>query len=136
MYISESRLVGGECQDNDLIGPGSQTICHAMATISSTNKLQENIEVKVKLDSCGSVSIDHSQFLTEVKGTKEYKLRNIRFMGIGGTTHYLTKAGILKIRKDKDEYCRILCYVFDQPLGDTKQVILLGLQTVMQARKD
>jgi hypothetical protein len=54
-------------------------------------------------------------------------------MGIGGTTHYLTKAGVLKIRKDKDEYCRILYYVFDRPLGDTKQVILLGLQTVMQA---
>jgi hypothetical protein len=54
-------------------------------------------------------------------------------MGIGGTTHYLTKAGILKIKKDKDKYCRILCYVFDRPLGDTKQVIPLGLQTVMQA---
>ncbi len=131
MYISESRLVGGECQHNDLIGPGSQTICHAMATISS--KSQENKEVKVKLDSCGSVSIAHSQLLTEVKVTKEYKLRNIRLMGIGGTTHYLTKAGILKIKKDKGEYCRILCYVFDRPLGDTKQVILLGLQTVMQA---
>ena len=78
MYISESRLVGGECQHNDLIGPGSQTICHAMATISSNNKSQENKEVKVKLDSCGSVSIAHSQLLTEVKVTKEYKLRNIR----------------------------------------------------------
>jgi len=102
-----------------------------MATISS--KSQGNKEVKVKLDSCGSVSIAHSQLLTEVKETKEYKLRNIRLMGIGGTTHYLTKAGILKIKKDKGEYCRILCYVFDRSLGDTKQVVLLGLQTVMQA---
>ncbi len=50
-----------------------------------------------------------------------------------GTTHYLIKAGILKIKKDDNKYCRMLCYVFDRPLGDTKQVILLGLQTVMQA---
>jgi iron(III) transport system permease protein len=30
MYISESRLVEGECQHNDLIGPGSQTMAVAM----------------------------------------------------------------------------------------------------------
>ncbi len=69
-----------------MIGLGSQTICHAMATISSINKKQRNMEVKVKLDSCGSVSIAHSQLLTEVKATKEYKLRNIRLMGIGDHT--------------------------------------------------
>jgi hypothetical protein len=133
MYISESRLVGGESQENELIGPGSQTICHAMANVSLKNIDKENLEVKVKLDSCGSVSITHSQLLTEVKETKAYKLRNVRLMGIGGTTHYLTKAGILKIKKDNNKYCRILCYVFDRPLRDTKQVILLGLHTVMQA---
>ena len=121
MYISESRLVGGESQENDLIGPGSQTISHAMASISLNNKNKENLEVKVKLDSCGSVSIAHLHLLSEVKET------------IGGTTYYLTKAGILKIKKDNNKYCRILCYVFDRPLGDTKQVILLGLHTVMQA---
>jgi hypothetical protein len=98
MYISESRLVGGESQENDLIGPGSQTICHAMANVSLKNKNKESLEVRVKLDSCGSVSIAHSRLLTEVKETKTYKLRNIRLMGIGGTTHYLTKAGILKIK--------------------------------------
>jgi hypothetical protein len=104
-----------------------------MANISLKSKDKESLEVKVKLDSCGSVSIAHSHLLTEVKDTKAYRLRNIRLMGIGGTTHYLTKAGILKIKKDNNKYCRILCYVFDRPLGDTKQVILLGLQTVMQA---
>ena len=77
MYISESRLVGGESQENDLIGPGSQTICHAMANVSLKNKDKENLEVKVKLDSCGSVSIAHSHLLTEVKETKAYRLRNI-----------------------------------------------------------
>ncbi len=97
MYISESRLVGGESQENDLIGPGSQTICHAMANVSLKNKDKESLEVKVKLDSCGSVSIAHSHLLTEVEDTKAYRLRNIRLMGIGGTTQYLTKAGILKI---------------------------------------
>jgi hypothetical protein len=70
MYISESRLVGGESQENDLIGPGSQTICHAMANVLLKNKDKENLEVKVKLDSCGSVSIAHSHLLTEVKETK------------------------------------------------------------------
>ena len=133
MYISESRLVGEERQDGELIGPGSQTICHAMATISRGNRNSDKLEMKVKLDSCGSVSIAHSHLLTEVKATKHYKLRNIRLMGIGGTTHYLTQAGILRIEKGRGRYCKILCYVFNRPLGDTEQVILLGLQTVMQA---
>jgi hypothetical protein len=134
LYISETRLVGGGHQSNDLIGPGSQTICHAMANIitQGDGDLNER-EVKVKLDSCGSVSIAHSQLLTAVKPTKYYKLRNIRLMGIGGTTHYLTQAGILKIKKEQGSPCRILCYVFDRPLGETDQVILLGLQTVMHA---
>jgi hypothetical protein len=104
-----------------------------MGTISHRNKSAEKLEVKVKLDSCGFVSIAHSHLLTDVKATKHYKLRNIRLMGIGGTTHYLSQAGILRIEKEKGRYCKILYYVFNRPLGDTEQVIFLGLQTVMQA---
>jgi hypothetical protein len=97
-----------------------------MATISHRNRNSEKLEVKVKLDSCGSVSIAHSHLLTEVKATN-------RLMGIGGTTHYLTQAGILRIEKGRGRYCKILCYVFNRPLGDTEQVTLLGMQTVIQA---
>ena len=104
-----------------------------MDTISHRNKSAEKLEVKVMLDSCGFVSIAHSHLLTDVKATKHYKLRNIRLMGIGGTTHYLSQAGILRIEKEKGRYCKILYYVFNRPLGDTEQVIFLGLQTVMQA---
>jgi hypothetical protein len=59
MYISEKRLTG-RIEEGNIISPGSRTICHAMATISkeeSENTIQQNEQVKVKLDSCESVSM-------------------------------------------------------------------------------
>ncbi len=93
MYISERRFAG-QLEDGSIISPGSRTICHAMATITkggSDNTDQQNEQVKVKLDSCGSVSIAHTDHLTQVKSAKSYGLNNIRLLGIGGKTNYLTK---------------------------------------------
>jgi hypothetical protein len=58
MYISEKRLTGNSEDVDGIISPGSKTICHAMAHISSTEQENTNhihSQVKVKLDSCGSV---------------------------------------------------------------------------------
>ncbi len=80
MYISEKRLAGIPDNDQGAISPGTRTICHAMATISTSNQGKANdhqLQVKVKLDSCGSVSIAHSDHLIKLKKAKDYGLQNI-----------------------------------------------------------
>ncbi len=111
MYISEKRLTGNSEDVDGIISPGSKTICHAMATISSTEQENTNhihSQVKVKLDSCGSVSIAHSDYLIHVKPAKLYGLQSIRLLGIGGKTNYLKEVGVLPVKKDDDGVCFML----------------------------
>ncbi len=134
MYISEKRLTG-QLEEGSIISPGSRTICHAMATITrerSDDPNQQREQVKVKLDSCGSVSIAHTDHLIRVKSAKSYGLNNIRLLGIGGKTNYLTKVGMLPVVRGDDGVCFLLCYTFDSPLGDTEKVVLLGLHAMMK----
>ena len=135
MYISEKRLAGISDEENNVISPGSRTICHAMATIATSqeNANHHQLQVKVKLDSCGSVSIAHSDHLIRLRQAKDYGLQNIRLLGIGGKTNFLTKVGILPVLKPDGDTCFMLCYAFNSPLGDTDKVILLGLHTMMKA---
>ncbi len=110
MYISEKRLTGITEGIDGIISPGSKTICHAMATISSTEQENTNhihSQVKVKLDSCGSVSIAHSDYLIQVKPARLYGLQSIRLLGIGGKTNYLKEVGVLPVKKDDDGVCFI-----------------------------
>jgi hypothetical protein len=75
MYISEKRLAGIPYNKQEAIAPGTRTICHAMATISTScqgNANDHQLQVKVKLDSCGSVSIAHSDHLMKLKKAKDY----------------------------------------------------------------
>ena len=44
--------------------------------------------------------------------------------GIGGKTEPLTKAGILKHVLPNGRIVRWLCYVFDTPVGHSKQLLL------------
>jgi hypothetical protein len=135
MYMSEKRLTG-QLEEGSIINHGSRTICHAMATITkekSNDSDQQREQVKVKLDSCESVSIAHTDHLIEVKSAKSYGLNNIRLLGIGEKTNCLTEVGMLPEVRGDDGVCFLLCYTFDSPLGDTEKVILLGLHTMMKA---
>jgi hypothetical protein len=135
MYISEKRLTG-QMEEGSIINPGSRTICHAMATITkeeSDDTNQQREQVKVKLDSCASVSIAHTDHSIRVKSAKSYGPHNIRLLGIGGKTNYLTRVGILPVVRGDDGVCFLLCYIFDSPLGDTEKVILLRLHTMIKA---
>ncbi len=136
MYISEKRLAGIPDNDHGAISPGTRTICHAMATISTSSQGKANdhqLQVKVKLNSCGSVSIAHSDHIIKLKKAKDYGLQNIRLLGIGGKTNFLTEVGVLPVHKPDGDICFMLCYAFNSPLGDTNKVILLGLHTMMKA---
>ena len=136
MYISESRLTGNAGGEEKIIEPGSKTICQAIATIvtqGAEGQVEREEQVITKLDSCGSVSIAHSDYLVRVQPAKSYGLRNIRLLGIGGKTNYLTKVGVLQVKTGDAGVCYMLCYTFDAPLGDIEKIILLGLHTVVKA---
>jgi hypothetical protein len=76
---------------------------------------------KVKLDSCGSVSIAHTNLLNDIQPAHKYKLRQIRLRGIGERTNLLDKVGIIKIKQPDNKHCKLICYVFDEEVGQTKR---------------
>ncbi len=91
IYIEEAKL----------IGRGTKDICRAAAKIRCKNSkgVFSSQWIEAKLDSCGSVSLSHSKFLTEIKPCKEYKLPMVTLKGIGVKTQPLQKAGVLKVIK-------------------------------------
>ncbi len=90
----------------------------------------------MKLDSCGSVSLAHSKYLSSIKSCKQYNIPIVSLNGIGGRTHPLTSAGILSHVKPGGKIIKFLCYVFDSPVGNTSEILLLGLRTIVDAEID
>ena len=86
--ISETQ---GEILEAENIKPGSKSICHANVQLLFDHQKISTRKVKAKLDSCGSVSIAHSNLLNSIKSSGHYKLPNIRLRGIGGKTNMLQK---------------------------------------------
>ncbi len=95
-----------------------------------------NQRVEVKLDSCGSVSIANSAFLTSIKTCKEYRIPSVSLKGIGKKTEPLIKAGILKHVLPNGRIVRWLCYVFDIPVGHSKQLLLLSMLAIKLSNID
>ena len=96
IHLSEARLTKGLTKEGAIIPAGSSTICHAKSRIITTNgDILESIHTK--LDTCGSVSIAHSSFLTQVKRAREHGLPPIRLTGIGGKSGILDMVGILQL---------------------------------------
>ena len=104
-------------------------------TITSRTKGTESKTINAKLDSCGSVSIAHGNLLNAIKPARNYKLPNIRLRGIGGKTNtsMLTKAGKLKIKRPNNECCEIMCYVFNEVVGQTEEMLLISLSAIIDA---
>jgi hypothetical protein len=70
IHLFEARLTNGITNDGDIIPAASRTICHAESSIIITGgETLQNIHTKS--DTCGSVSIAHSSYLTQVKRAKE-----------------------------------------------------------------
>ncbi len=63
IHLSEARLTNGITNDGDIALAGSRTICHAESSVVTIGgETLQNIHTK--LDTCGSVSIAHSSYLT------------------------------------------------------------------------
>ncbi len=86
--LSENQ---GEILEAENIMPGRKSICHASVQLLLDHQEITTRKVKAKLDSCGSVSIAHSNLLNSIKSSGQYKLSNIRLRGIGGKTFYFKK---------------------------------------------
>ena len=95
-----------------------------------------NTICEVKLDSCGSVSLAHPKFLSSIKECKQYGIPIVTLNGIGGKTLPITRAGILSHVKPQGKIVKFLCYVFDTPVGNTNEILLLGLKTIVEADID
>ena len=95
-----------------------------------------NAVKEVKLDSCGSVSLAHSKYLLHIKPCSQYNIPVVTLNGIGGRTLPITKAGILTHVTAQRKLVKFLCYVFDTPIGNTQEMLLLGLKTIVEANID
>ena len=132
VHLSEARLTNGLHKEGTVIPAGSRTICHAESNIILHDGMTVQ-NIHTKLDTCGSVSIAHSSYLTQVKGAREHGLPPIRLTGIGGRSGTLNMVGIVQLAAPDDKVKRILCYVYDSPLGPTERILLLSLQSVIEA---
>jgi hypothetical protein len=90
--------------------------------------------VKAKLDSCGSVSIAHSNLMNEIKPAGKYNPPSIRLRGIGGKTNLLSKVGVLRIKQPQNKHCDLLCYVFNEAIGQTEEMLLITMSALLYAK--
>ncbi len=128
IFLSEERI----------ISPGSTEISRANFRIRHLDEQRKfvNTVKEVKLDSCGSVSLAHSKYLSSIKSCEQYNIPIVSLNGIGGKTRPLTSAGILSHVKSGGKIIKFLCYVFDTPGGNTGEILLLGLRTIVDSNID
>jgi hypothetical protein len=121
------------------IGAGSVEICRATFVLDARKKgeRKENlISVEGKLDTCGSVSLSHSSHLQQVKDCRKYGLKEVVLSGIGGKSKPLREAGVLHVRTNTGAKKKILCYRYDERVGNIEQILLLSLRTIRDANID
>jgi hypothetical protein len=125
-------------EEEKLIGPGTKDICRAAAKLRCKNSegVFSSQWIGAKLDSRGSVSLSHSKFLTEIKPCKEYRLPMVMLKGIGGRTQSLQKTGILKVIKPHNRILKLLCYVFDEAVGSSEQLLLISMSAINKQGKN
>ena len=60
----------------------------------------------------------------------------VTLKGIGGKTQPLQKAGVLKVIKPDNRILKLLCYVFDEPVGNSDQLLLISMSAINKAKID
>ncbi len=124
---------------DDHIGAGSVEICRAtfgLGVVGEKNFEPTRITAEGKLDTCESVSLSHSSHLQQVKDCRKYGLREVVLSGIGGKSKPLREAGVLHVDAGKGKVKKILCYKFDEHVGNTSRILLLSLRTIRDANID
>ncbi len=85
---------------------------------------------------CGSVSLSHSSHLQDVKDCRKHGLKEVVLSGIGGQSKPLREVGVLHVDAAGGKVKKILCYKFDQRIGNTNKILLLSLRTIKDANID
>ncbi len=137
MCISASRVASSDDSEevpNSTIQPGQKATCNAFARLIIDRDRYSIKVAKAKLDSCGSVSIAHTNLLNDIQPAHKYKLPKIRLRGIGGRTSLLDKVGIIKIKQPDNKHCKLMCYVFDEEVGQTKEMLLISLSVIIASK--
>jgi hypothetical protein len=57
----------------------------------------------------------------------------VTLKGIGGKTQPLQKAGVLKVIKPDNRNLKLLCYVFDEAVGNTELLLLISMSAINKA---
>ena len=125
-------------EHDEHIGAGSVEICRATFLLDARKKGEDKeklISVEGKLDTCGSVSLSHSSHLQQVKDCRKYGLKGVVLSGIGGKSKPLREAGVLHVKTSTGQEKKILCYRYDERVGNTEQILLLSLSEDHQRRK-
>ena len=124
-----------EHDDLSVISAGSIEICRARISLEVMRKGETLLlSVDGKLDTCGSVSRAHSTYMKDIATCKSYGLRGVTLSGIGGISEPLRKAGLLHVRTPDGECKKILCYAFDRPVGNSKEILLFSLKIIREAK--
>ncbi len=63
-------------------------------------------------------------------------MREVVLSGIGGKFKPLREAGVLHVDAGKGKVKKILCYKFDEHVGNTSRILLLSLRTIRDANID
>ena len=120
LFYSLNRFIDHEA----CISAGSVEICRASFTLNVVGEEAAGIAVKLpvkgKLDTCGSVSLSHSSYLQDgFKDCRKHGLKEVVLSGIGGQSKPLREAGVLHVKAAGEKVKKILCYKFDQRVGNT-----------------
>ena len=127
VYLSEARL-------STHVSAGSKEICRAKVQfLVASNQGTMIVSEDIKLDTGGSVSLANSEYLRDIKDCHGYNIPKVKLSGIGGSTPTLDKAGLLHVRKKDGSVQKILMYVFDKEVGNTKKMLLLSLRGIREA---
>ncbi len=114
-------------------------ICRAtfnLGVVGEKNSEPTRITAEGKLDTCGSVSLSHSSHLQQVKDCRKYGLREVVLSGIGGKSKPLREAEVLHVDAGNGKVKKILCYKFDEHVGNTSRILLLSLRTIRDVNID
>jgi hypothetical protein len=136
LFYSLNRFIDHEA----CISAGSVEICRAsfiLDVVGEGASSAVKLAVEGKLDTCGSVSLSHSSHLQDVKDCRKHGLKEVVLSGIGGQSKPLREAGVLHVEAAGGKVKKkILCYKFDQRVGNADKILLLSLRTIRDANID
>ncbi len=72
----------------------------------------------------------------DIKPCKENGIPVVTLKGIGGKTQPLRTAAVLKIIRSHNRTLKLLCYVFDEVVGNTDNLLLVSMRTIKMTKID